>query len=82
MTRLLALSIVVGVVAWVVGRLARPATLDPDPMAQPDEYNEPVPMTWRADDGSQWTWTGFDWSQSNSATYLYNARTGVVTSYN
>lgn len=61
MTRLLALSIVVGVaVAWVVGRrLVDGAMTDqPDPMAQPFLDSR------------------------NSATYLYNARTGVVTSYN
>lgn len=34
---------------------------------EPDPYAEPVPMT--------------AWPQ-NSATYLYNARTGVLTSYN
>lgn len=60
MTRLLALSIVVGVVAWVAGRrLVDGAMADlPDPMAQPFLDSR------------------------NSATYLYNARTGVVTSYN
>mgnify|MGYP003443813866 CR=1 FL=1 len=59
MTRLLALSIVVGVVvAWWLERLTRPAALDDDPMAQPFLDSR------------------------NSATYLYNARTGVVTSYN
>ena len=60
MTRLLALSIVVGVVAWVVRPKRRRINVEVniDPMAQPFLDSR------------------------NSATYLYNARTGVVTSYN
>lgn len=48
---------------------------------QPDEHEATVPMTWVSLDGVRYG-VSFDGGRGNSATYLYNPRTGVLVSAN